>query len=112
MSGMTEPVPRDTRHEELTNKIATVEALIGQLCQQVLQLLTNASAQNTIASILDEQHFHREKRLDQKDSPRKRKKPQTYSASPNVEQDISEQAPMTEDRLTAWEDYISKRTND
>ena len=111
MSGMAETDPRDTRHEELTYKIATLEAMITQLCQQV-QILANASIQNKATLNPDDQSFHREKRLDQKDSPQKHKKPQTYSASSNVEEDINEQASMTEDRLTAWDDYLPKPTND
>jgi hypothetical protein len=108
MSGMTETDPRDTRHEELTSKIATLEATIAQLCQQV-QLLTNASAQqNTTLSHKDES-LHREKRLDRKDSPRKHKRPQTYSAPSHVAEDINEAAPMTDDRPTAWDDYLPMR---
>ena len=108
---MTETDPRDTRHEELTSKIATLEATIAQLCQQV-QLLTNASAQqNTTLSHKDES-LHREKRLDRKDSPRKHKRPQTYSAPSHVAEDINEAAPMTDDRSTVWDDYLPNATND
>lgn len=113
MSGMTESDPRDTRHEELTNKIATLEAMITQLCQQVQILANNASSgQNKTTFDQDDPSVHREKRQDQKDSPRKHKKPQAYSASSYVDEDINEQAPMTEDRLTAWDDYLPKPTND
>jgi hypothetical protein len=112
MSGMTESDPRDTRHEELTNKIATLEAMITQLCQQVQILAKNASNQNKTTFDQDDPSVHREKRLDQKDSPRKHKKSQAYSASSYVEEDINEQAPMTEDCLTAWDDYLPKPTND
>jgi hypothetical protein len=43
MSGITESDPRDARHEELNNKIATLEATVAQLCQQI-QLLVNGPA--------------------------------------------------------------------
>ena len=96
---MTEPDQvRDARHEELSTKIATLEAMIVELCKQV-QTLTNNSAHH------DDGSRHHGKRIDTKESPRKHKKPQQYSALSCVEEDTNEAAPMDEDRLTAWDDY-------
>jgi hypothetical protein len=64
--------PQDARHEELANKIATLEARIVQKCQQV-QALTNTSAQQQTSQDHDGSLSHCGKRLDQKDSPRKHK---------------------------------------
>ena len=103
VSGMTEPEQsRDARHEELTIKIATLEATIAELCEQV-QLLANSNAHN------DEQMHHCGKRIDMKDTPRKHKRAQQYSAPSSVEEDTNETAPMDEDRLTAWDDYLPKQ---
>jgi hypothetical protein len=104
MSGMTESDPRDFRHEELAKKITTLEATMTQLCQQV-QLLANASAQQNSRQGQDDESRHREKRLDRKDSPRKHKQAQTYSATFHADEGINEPAPMEDDRLTAWDDY-------
>jgi hypothetical protein len=106
VSGMTEPDPaRDPRHDELSNKIAHLEAMIVQLCQQV-QSLTNSAHHN------DEQTRPSGKRIDRKDSPRKHKKPHQYSAPSSVEEDTNEPAPMEEDRITVWDDYLTKPKDD
>ena len=107
VSGMTEQEQsRDTRHEELSTKIATLEATIVELCKQV-QLLTNQSA-----SYHEDGSQHYGKRIDRKDSPRKHKQPQQYSAPSSVAEDTNEPAPMDEDRLTAWDDYTLKLKDD
>jgi hypothetical protein len=111
MSGMTESDPRDVRHEELANKITTLEATIIQLCQQV-QLLANASAQQKSHEGHDDESRHREKRLDRKDSPRKHKQAQTYSATSHADEGINEPAPMEDDRLTVWDDYQNHSSDD
>ena len=99
VSGMTEPDQvRDARHEELSTKIATLEAMIVELCEQV-QTLTNNSAHHNDGS------HHHGKRVDTKESPRKHKKPQQYSALSCVKEDTNEAAPMDDDRHTAWDDY-------
>ena len=101
VSGMTEPdQPRDVKHEELREKIATLEAMLVQLCQQVKQL-TDVSAQQQSPSDLEDYAHHHGKRIDRKESPRKHKKAQQFSAHPSVEEDTKESAPMTEDHLTA-----------
>ncbi|KAI2512755.1 hypothetical protein MHU86_1543 [Fragilaria crotonensis] len=111
VSGMTESdTPRDIRHEELTNKIATLEAMIERLCQQV-QVLTNTAAQPQ-AIDPDDSPNHREKRLDRKASPRKHKQSTQYSAPSGIEEDNHEPAPMDEDRLTAWDDYSPRKDDD
>jgi hypothetical protein len=111
MSGITESDPRDARHEELNNKIATLEATVARLCQQV-QLLVNGPALQPSTPGQETESLHREKRLDRKDSPRKHKKAQTYYAPSNVEEDINEPAPMDDDRLTVWDDYLTPANND
>jgi hypothetical protein len=106
VSGKTEPEQsRDARHEELSTKIATLEATIAELCKQV-QLLTNHSAH------YEEGPQHHGKRIDRKDSPCKHKKPQHYSAPSSVVEDTNEQAPMDKDCLTAWNNYSLKPKDD
>ena len=75
------------------------------MCKQV-QLLANSIAHN------DEQMHHSGKRIDMKDTPRKHKKAQQYSAPSSVEEDTNETAPMDGDRLTAWDDYSPKQQHD
>ena len=103
--------PQDARHEELANKIATLEAMIVQKCQQV-QALTNTSAQEQTSQDHDGSLSHCGKRLDQKDSPRKHKKSQQYSAPSSVAEDTNESAPMDGDCLTVWDDYLPNLEND
>jgi hypothetical protein len=106
---MTETdTPRDLRHEELSNKIATLETMILQLCQQV-QLLNAAAAQQQDQSA---DLHHRDKRIDMKNSPRKHKKAQTYSATSSDKEDTDDGAPMDEDHLTVWDDYAPKPKDD
>ena len=106
VSGMTEPEQtRDVCHEELSTKIATLEAMIVELCKRV-QLLTDNSAHYEDGS------HQSGKRIDRKDTPRKHKRPQQYSASSSVEEDTNELAPMDDDRLTAWDDYSPQPKND
>jgi hypothetical protein len=52
---------------------------------------------------------HPGKRQDLKATPRKHKKASQYSAISSVEEDSSEPAPMNEDRLTAWDDYLPEQ---
>jgi hypothetical protein len=112
VSGITESdTPRDLRHEELTNKIATLEAIIERLCQQV-QVLTNAAAQPQASTDPDVPLNHREKRLDRKESPRKHKQSKQYSAPSGIAEDNHEPAPMDDDRLTVWDDYEINHDND
>ena len=102
VSGMTETEPsRDQQHEELHNKIAHLEAMIVQLCHQV-QSLTNQSIHQ------DEYPQPVGKRLDRKESPRKHKQAQQYTAPSSAEEGTQEPAPMDEDRPTAWDDYSPK----
>lgn len=111
MSGMTESdTPRDILHEELRNKIATLEAMIERLCHQV-QVLTNATAHQQSAD-QDGSVDHREKRLDRKESPRKHKQSQKYSASSGIAEDTNEPAPTNGDRLTVWYDYLPRTDDD
>ena len=115
VSGITESdTPRDLRHEELTNKIVTLEAMIVQLCQQV-QALTNSPAQSQQMTGVTESEgstIHREKRLDRKDSPRKHKQRQQTLAPSGIEEDNTEPAPMGEDRLTVWDDAAHDQDDD
>ena len=109
VSGLTESDPnRDSRHEELSNKIATLEAIITQLCQQVQLLTSNA----VLAPSRDEYESSAGKRQDVKSTPRKHKKPQQYFATSDVEEDTNDRAPNAEDRLTAWDDYEEQSSND
>ena len=102
VSGMTETEPsRDQQHEELRNKIAHLEAMIVILCHQV-QSLTNQSIHQ------DEFTQPVGKRLDKKESPRKHKQAQQYTAPSSAEEGTHEPAPMDEDRPTAWDDYSPK----
>jgi hypothetical protein len=105
--------PRDIRHEELTNKIAILEAMIAQLSQRV-QALTNPSAPTQQALKDKDDNFgHREKRLDQRESPRKHKQAQQYSAPSRITGDTIETgAPMDEDRPTVWDDYLATPDDD
>lgn len=103
VSGMTETEPsRDQKHEELSNKIAHLESMIAQLCQQV-QSLTNRSPPCHDDSLQPEG-----KRIDRKASPMKHKKAQQYSASSCAEEGTQESAPMDDDCLTVWDDYSPK----
>ncbi len=106
VSGMTESDQmRDARHEELSHKIANLETMIKQLCQQV-QALTNSPENH-------ESHPPNPgKRIDRKDSPRKHKKAHQHSARSSVEEDINEPAPMDEDRPTVWDDYLPQPNDD
>ncbi|KAI2499827.1 hypothetical protein MHU86_14644 [Fragilaria crotonensis] len=85
VSGITESEQlRDVQHEELRNKIATLEAMIVQLCQQV-QVLTDNSNSRSQQDLADESDYvqHNGKRQDTKEwTPRKHKKAQQYSAPP------------------------------
>ncbi len=111
MSVMTESdTPPDIIHEELRNKIATLEATIERLCHQV-QVLTNTTVHQQSAD-QDRSFDHREKRLDRKDSPRKHKQSQKYSASSGIAEDTNEPAPTNEDRLTVWDDYLPRNDDD
>ena len=111
MSGMTESdTPRDIIHEELRNKIASLEAMIERLCHQV-QVLTNTTVHQQSAD-QDGSFDHREKRLDRKDSPRKHKQSQKYSASSGIAEDTNEPAPTNEDRLTVWDNYLPRNDDD
>ena len=111
MSVMTESdTPPDIIHEELRNKIATLEATIERLCHQV-QVLTNTTVHQQSAD-QDGSFDHREKRLDRKDSPRKHKQSQKYSASSGIAEDTNEPAPTNEDRLTVWDDYLPRNDDD
>jgi hypothetical protein len=112
VSGITESdPPRDLRHEELSNKIATLETMIFQLCQQVQLFTANAAQRQDSHQLVDFMH-HRDKRPDRKDSPRKHKKSQQYSAPSSDKDDTDESAPMDEDRLTVWDDYSPKPKDD
>jgi hypothetical protein len=114
VSGMTESdTPRDVRHEELTNKIATLEAMIERLCHQVQALTKSAEQQQRSPDPEDTANQHRGKRTDRKDSPRKHKQHQQHSAPSGIEEDMTEPAaPMDEDRLTVWDDYLPHNDDD
>jgi hypothetical protein len=103
---MTETEPsRDQQHEELHNKIAQLEAMIVQLCHQV-QSLTNQSIHQ------DEFPQPLGKRLDRKESPRKHKQAQQYTAPSSAEEGTHEPAPMNEDRPTGGTISPPKHNND
>ena len=103
VSGMTETEPsRDQKHEELSNKIAHLESMIAQLCQQV-QSLTNRPPPCNDDFLQPEG-----KRTDRKVSPMKHKKAQQYSAFSCAEEGTHESAPMDDDCLTVWDDYLPK----
>ncbi len=76
MSGITdsEPSPRDARHEELSLRIASLEAMIVTLCTQVQALTTQSQPTNSTASHPRDASKHQEKRQDIKSTPRKSKK--------------------------------------
>lgn len=97
----------------MTNKIATLEAMIERLCQQV-QVLTNTAVQPQASTNPppDAPLNHREKRIDRKESPRKHKQSKQYSAPSDIEEDNHEPAPMDEDQLTVWDDYETNHDND
>ena len=113
VSGMTEPDPvqRDLKHEELSGKIATLEAMIMRLCQQV-QALTETSTHNQHSPNPEVYAQHPGKRQDLKDTPKKYKRAQQLSAHSSAEEDTQEKAPMEEDRLTAWDDYLPQHKDD
>jgi hypothetical protein len=104
---MTESdTPRDVRHEELTNKIATLEATIERFTK-------SAEQQQRSPDPEDAANQHRGKRTDRKDSPRKHKLHQQHSAPSGIEEDTTEPAaPMDEDRLTVWDDYLPHNDDD
>ncbi len=112
VSGITDsdPSPADPRHEELSDKIVALEAMIAQLCQQVQFLTNNVLSSSRDNDALEQQHLG--KRQDVKLTPRKHKRPQNYSASLHVDEDMNEEAPNTDDRLTAWDDYSAPPNND
>ncbi len=111
VSGMTEPdAPRDDRHDELNKKIATLEAMVVQLCQQVQRLTNYSDQQQTFFSNHEDNNaMHPGKRQDLKETPRKHKKALQYSTPSIVAEDINEPAPMNDDRLTAWDDYLPEQ---
>ena len=111
--GITESsLPRDLCHEELSNKIATLETIILQLCQQV-QLLTVPAAQQQDPLHTRVYMHRRDKRPDRKDNPRKHKKSQQHSAlSSDTNNTDAESAPMDEDCLTVWDNYTPKPKDD
>ena len=110
---MTEPDPvqRDLKHEELSGKIATLEAMIMRLCQQV-QALTETSTHNQHSPNPEVYAQHPGKRQDLKDTPKKYKRAQQLSTHSSAEEDTQEKAPMEEDRLTAWDDYLPQHKDD
>ena len=115
VSGITdsEPSPRDVKHEELSLKIASLEAMIIALCAQV-QALTPQSTQfiDSPPSKTRDLCQHQENRQDTKSSPRKSKRTHDQSADSVAEEGSQESAHQTEDRRTAWDDYSTSDNNE
>jgi hypothetical protein len=109
MSGITEsePSPRDVRHEELSLKIASLEAMIMALCTAA-QAQTNDSPQSTQRDPTQ----HQEKRRDTRVSPRKSKRTHDQTADSVAEEGSQESVPQTDDRRTAWDDYSTSENHD
>jgi hypothetical protein len=104
---MTEPeTPPDPRHDKLSSKIAALEAMVVQLCLQVQRLTNYSDHQQQLLSNHEGSAQHLGKRQDVKETPRKHKKPIQYSAPSCAEDDTTKPAPMNDDRITTWDDYL------
>jgi hypothetical protein len=116
VSGITdsEPSPsRDSRHDELSLKIASLEAMIITLCAQV-QALTSPSNQlkDALPTQTRDPSQPQGKRQDTRLSPRKSKRPHAQSADSVADEGSQESVPHTEDRRTAWDDYPTSKKNE
>lgn len=114
VSGMTDSEPvQDTHHEELTNKSASLETMLVQLlCQQVQTLTNTAKHKQQLSNDLERSLLPRKKQLDCMDSCRKHKQTQHNSASSRVADDRNKPAPIDEDCLTVWDNYLPKHDDD
>ena len=115
MSGITdsEPSPRDARHEELSLKIASLEAMIVTLCAQV-QALTTQQAQPITTPPQHPRDISKqqEKRQDIKMTPRKSKRSNDFTADSEAAEGSQQSATQPEDRPTVWDDYLTTQQND
>ena len=115
VSGITdsEPSPRDVKHEDLSMKIASLEAMVAALLQQVQLLATAPVAQsNTPIQTPGDSYYPQGKGQDVKDTPRKHKRSHDHDADSGVKDGSKESAPMDDDRLTVWDDYLTNSKND
>ena len=113
VSGITEsePAPRDVKHEELSMKIASLEAMVATLVQQVQNLTMASMPQENLPNPNPrDPSYPKEKRQDVKDTPRKHKRPHGQTADLEATEGSKESAPMDEHPLTVWDDY-SKTSN-
>ncbi|KAI2504962.1 hypothetical protein MHU86_9491 [Fragilaria crotonensis] len=109
VSGMTEPDPslRGIRHEELSNKIATLEAMIAQLCKQVQPLTDQSLTHSNCTPPLGKRTVRKESRQ------KEHEQAQQFSALKSATEGTNEQAPMNKDCLTAacWDHYTLQHKN-
>ena len=116
VSGITdsEPSPRDAKHEELSTRIASLEAMITALVYQVQQLTSIAPAPqgNLQTPNLNDVPYPQGKRQDVKGTPRKNKRSHDHTADSEAKDGSKESVPMEEHPLTVWDDYSKDSTHE
>ena len=89
--------------------------MAAALIQQVQLLATASLAQGTsipTQAPIEELYYPQVKRQDVKDTPRKHKRSHDHNAGSEAEEGSKESAPMDDDRLTAWDNYLTNPKND
>ena len=84
--------------------------MVAALIQQVQLLATASSTQGTsipTQAPIEESYYQQGKRQDVKDTPSKHKRSHDHNAGSEAEEGSRESAPMDDDRLTEWGDYLT-----